>query len=399
MKITRIDIILLLITILNIVAIIFQWKVIWWLDNDIQISIIVLFFVIEISVILFLIKSFYQKPIIELELAIKKFLTWKYKNEKIKLNLSQNKDLDFVIKFFNNTLNTLKNIKEEFLHWKEIKWEVSLAKEIQWKTFTKKLKEIPSLNVVAKSKPAWEIWWDSYDIIQNNDNYYIYVWDATWHWVWAWLIMMMVNALVSGFSKVYEKWSDILIKTNEILKPRVKANLLMTVLLLRWNEKTKKMYFTWAGHEYLMIYKQKQWKCFKVKSWWLALWMIKDASKILKEQRISFEPNDIIVLYSDWITEAINKPKRDWTEVMFWEERLMKVIEKSPNVKGTKHKSAISVFNNITIQLSRFMWYNPIQLDDITLVTIEYKESKLTNKNDFPLEVPDEFITEWSWNK
>jgi len=182
MKITKIDLILLLITILNIVAIIFQWQIIWWFSYDIKIAIIILFF-----------------------------------NEKIKLNLSENKDLDFVIKFFNNTLNTLKNIKEEFLHWKEIKWEVSLAKEIQWKTFTKKLKEIPSLNVVAKSKPAWEIWWDSYDIIQNNDNYYIYVWDATWHWVWAWLIMMMVNALVSGFSKVYEKWSDILIKTNEIL--------------------------------------------------------------------------------------------------------------------------------------------------------------------------------------
>jgi len=399
MKITKIDLILLLITILNIVAIIFQWQIIWWFSYDIKIAIIILFFVIEVSIILFLIKNFYQKPIVELELAIKKFLTWKYKNEKIKLNLSENKDLDFVIKFFNNTLNTLKNIKEEFLHWKEIKWEVSLAKEIQWKTFTKKLKEIPSLNVVAKSKPAWEIWWDSYDIIQNNDNYYIYVWDATWHWVWAWLIMMMVNALVSGFSKVYEKWSDILIKTNEILKPRVKANLLMTVLLLRWNEKTKKMYFTWAWHEYLMIYKQKLGKCFKIKSWWLALWMVKDASKILKEQRISFEPNDIIVLYSDWITEAINKPKRDWTEVMFWEERLMKVIEKSPNVKWTKHKSAISVFNNITIQLSRFMWYNPIQLDDITLVTIEYKENKLTNKNDFQLEIPDEFITEWNWYK
>ncbi len=397
MKITKVDLIILLIAIINIVFIIFMWKTIINLDIIIQIIAISSLSIMEVILILYSIKKFYQKPIIELELAIKKFLTWKYKNEKIALNKTENKDLDFVIKFFNSTLNTLKNIKEEFLHWKEIKWEVWLAKEIQWKTFTKKLKKIPSLNIVAKSKPAAEIWWDSYDIIQNWDNYYVYVWDATGHWVWAWLIMMMVNALVSAFAKVYEKWSDILIRTNEILKPRVKANLLMTVLLLRWNEKTKKMYFTWAWHEYLMIYKQKQWKCFRIKSWWLALWMIKDASKIIKEQRISFEPNDIIVLYSDWITEAINKPKRDWTEIMFWEERLMKVIEESPNVKWTKHKSAISVFNNITIQLSRFMGYNPIQLDDITLVTIEYKNSTLQNKNDFNLDIPDNFITEWNW--
>ncbi len=397
MKLTKVDIIILLLAIINIIFIVFIWNYLISLNLISKIIIITVFFFIEIIIILYSIKTFYEKPILELELAIKKFLTGKYKNETIKLEKTQNKDLDYIITFFNSALKTLKNIKEEFLHWKEIKWEVALAKEIQWKTFTKKLKEIPSLNVIAKSKPAWEIGWDSYDIIQSGDNYYIYVWDATGHWVWAWFIMMMVNALISWFSKVYEKWSDILIKTNEILKPRVKANLLMTVLLLRWNEKTKKMYFTWAGHEYLMIYKHKLWKCFKIKSWWLALWMTKDASKIIKEKRINFEPNDIIVLYSDWITEAINKPKKDWTESMFWEDRLIKAIETAPNIKWTNHKSAISVFNNITIQLSKFMWYKYIQLDDITLVTVEYKEKWDWISNDYPIEIPKHFITEWYW--
>jgi len=397
MKITKVDIIIILLAFINIIFILFILDKISDLEYSIKIAVISLFFIIEVIILKYSVTTFYQKPILELELAIKKFLTWKYKDEKIELKKTQNKDLDYIIKFFNNTIKTLKNIKEEFLHGKEIKWEVSLAKDIQWKTFTKKLKEIPSLNVIAKSKPAWEIGWDSYDIIQNWDNYYIYVWDATGHWVWAWLIMMMVNALVSWFSKVYEKWSDILIKTNEILKPRVKANLLMTVLLLRWNEKTKKMYFTWAGHEYLMIYKHKKQKCFKIKSWWLALWMVKDSSRLIKEQRISFEPHDIIVLYSDWITEAINKPKRDWTEIMFWEDRLMKVIESAPNVKWANFKSAASVFNNITINLSKFMWYKHIQLDDITLATIEYKWANNDKYQDYPINLPKEFITEWNW--
>jgi len=396
MKITKVDIIILLLTFINIAFIILWWNYISNLDLINKVIILSIFFFIEVIAVLYSIKTFYEKPILELELAIKKFLTWKYKNESIKLSKTQNKDLNYIITFFNNTLKTLKNIKEEFLHGKEIKWEVALAKEIQWKTFTKKLIEIPSLKIVAKSKPAWEIGWDSYDIIQSWDNYYIYVWDATGHWVWAGFIMMMVNALISWFSKVYEKGSDILIKTNEILKPRVKANLLMTVLLLRWNEKTKKMYFTWAWHEYLMIYKHRLWKCFKIKSGWLALWMIKDASKLLKEKRVNFEPNDIIVLYSDWITEAINKPKKDWTEQMFWEERLMKAIETAPNVKWADHKSAASVFNNITIQLSRFMWYKHVQLDDITLVTVEYKDKEEKIK-DYPTDIPKEFITEWYW--
>jgi hypothetical protein len=54
--------------------------------------------------------------------------------------------------------------------------------------------------------------------------------------------------------------------TNEILKPRVKSNILMSLLLVRWNEAEKRLFMTGAGHEYLMIYKASQKKCFKIKS-------------------------------------------------------------------------------------------------------------------------------------
>jgi hypothetical protein len=58
--------------------------------------------------------------------------------------------------------------------------------------------------------------------------------------------MIMVNALISGFAKIFKSGADILSKTNEILKPRVKANLLMSLLLVRWNEKEKRVFMTGA---------------------------------------------------------------------------------------------------------------------------------------------------------
>jgi serine phosphatase RsbU (regulator of sigma subunit) len=305
--------------------------------------------------------------------------------------------LNYALEFFARTLNTLKNIKSEFIHGKEIKWEVELGKEIQWKMLTKKLIEVPGLDVIVKSKPAWEIGWDSYDIIKEWENYYIYVWDATGHWVWAWFIMIMVNALISWFTKVFTSWANILAKTNEILKPRVKANLLMSLLLVRWDEKEKRIFMTWAWHEYLMIYKHKQQKTFKIKSGWVALWMIKDISKLLKEQEIKFEENDIIILYSDWITEAINKQSKDGTEEMFLEDRLMETINKSPKVTDKNYMSARSVFNNITIELSKFMWYKHVQLDDVTLAVIHYKWKDFDKTKDFPENIKEEYITEWNW--
>ena len=392
-----VNVIILLLASLNIYSMYLFWEDFVNSNFELKYYSLGLFFILQIIVTLYSIRFFYGKPILELELAIKKVLAWKFKDEEIKFKKSHNKHINYITSFFANTLNTLKNIKEEFLHGKEIKWEVELWKEIQWKSLNKNLIDVPSLNIVARTKPAWEIGWDSYDTIKSDDNYYIYVWDATGHWVWAWFIMMMVNALVSASSTMHIKWNEILSLTNKILKPRVKANLLMTLLLLRWNEKEKRMFMTWAGHEYLMIYKNKNKKCYKIKSGWVALWMIKEITKLVKEQEIEFEPGDIIVLYSDWITEAINKPERDWTEQMFWEDRLVSTIENSPNIAWWNHKTAISVFNNITIALSKFMGYKFNQLDDVTLTVIQYKDKNYNPNNDYSTEIPDDFITEWTW--
>jgi serine phosphatase RsbU (regulator of sigma subunit) len=104
-----------------------------------------------------------------------------------------------------------------------------------------------------------------------------------------------------------------------------------------------------------MIYKHAQRKCFKIRSGGVALGMTKNIHKLLKEREIAFEPNDVIILYSDGITEAIDKPKRDGNENMFGEEFLVRTIESSPEIGPHKIKTARSIFKNISIALSKFM--------------------------------------------
>ena len=365
--------------------------------NKSVLILIILF--LEFFVLLIYINVFYEKPIKNLETSVKFFLLWDNSNSEKYMKNTINPHINYIIQFFQRVIFSLKNIKDEFLHGKEIKWEVSLAKEIQEKMLWKKMIDVPSLNIVMRSKPAWEVWGDSYDIIKsdNSQNYYIYVWDATWHWVWAWFIMTMVNTLIEWFIKNYESWADILVKTNQVLKPRLKANLLMSLLLVRWDEEEKRVFMTWAWHEYLMIYKQKLKKTFKIKSGWVALWMVKDISKILKEVEIKIDRWDIIVLYSDWVTEAINKPTKDWKEILFWEDRLMDAIQSAPEVPWEWYKTSISVYKNISIALSRFMWYKHTQLDDVTLWVIQYKPENYNPEKDFKKEIDDQFITEWKW--
>ena len=116
--------------------------------------------------------------------------------------------------------------------------------------------------------------------------------------------MMMVNALISAFVTEETNGAKILSETNRILKPRIKQNMMMTCVMLRWNEREKKLYYTGAGHEHLLVYKVAEQKVYKVKSGGVALGMVRDSSKVLIEQQILFERGDIIILYTDGITEA-----------------------------------------------------------------------------------------------
>jgi len=121
--------------------------------------------VIEFIILKLVLYFFYDAPINKLEYTIKRFLVGSLKDEDIHLHKTTNPHLNYILLFFTKTLGTLKNIKSEFLHGKEIKSEVDLAWEIQWKLLWKKVPKVPKLQIVAKSTPAWEIGWDSYDVI------------------------------------------------------------------------------------------------------------------------------------------------------------------------------------------------------------------------------------------
>lgn len=329
----------------------------------------------------------YIKPLRGLKREIALFLAGSKNGGKFRAG-NINPDIRFITSFFNKSLEILKNFKDEFKAWRVLKSEVEFASEIQKHVLQKRTVVVPSIDIVADSKSATEVGGDSYDIIAQGDNYYMYIGDVTGHGVASGFVMMIVNALISGFSKIVENSSDILIKTNEILKPRVKSNILMTLLMIRWNEREKKMYMTGAGHEYLIIYKAAQKKAFKIKSGWVALGMTKDVSKILKEIQVSVEIGDIVVLYTDGITESRNG--KNESDLMLGMDRFIEIIENTPV------KTAQGVFNNITIELSKFMGYGHRQFDDITLICMHYKGDKLVENNVSP-EIGSQFITEWNW--
>ncbi len=349
--------------------------------------------IIQLPVIYFIVYQAYIRPIHTLNQDIAKFLTGSQDDLTV-IPGSWSRGMNYLTSFFIKSLQILKVFKQELRDGRKLRSEVEIASEIQKHILEKEETVIPSLEVAMATTPATEVGGDSLDIIVGkDDNYYLYVGDVTGHWVPSGFVMMMVNSLMSSFAQYEKNGAAIMAKTNAIVKPRVKQNMLMTCIMLRWDEREKKMFYTGAGHEHLLVYKAKADKVYKMKTGWVAIGMVRDSSKILKEQQIAYDPNDIIILYTDGISEA--RYRSEQNGILFWVDRIVESVMKCDQ------KNASTIFQQITIDLSAFMWYKHVQYDDITLAVVRYIPfpEKGATYGDIANKIDVSHITEWNWWK
>lgn len=348
---------------------------------------------IQLPILYFVIYKAYIYPVQQLNQEIAKFMTGIQDDVNL-LPDAWSKWMNYVINFFIKSLQILKVFKTELREGRKLKSEVEIASEIQKHILEKEETIVPSLEIAMASAPATDVGGDSLDIIIGKDNnYYIYVGDVTGHGVPSGLVMMMVNALISAISLNEVNGAKVLAAVNAILKPRVKQNMMMSCLMLRWDAANKQMYYTGAGHEHLIVYKKRDDKVYKIKSGWVALGMMRDSSAVLKEQQIAFDPEDIIILYTDGISEA--RYRSEQTGILFGVDRIIDAIMKSGE------KTAESIFQKITIDLSAFMGYRHKQYDDITLVVVRYMPSghPWRTIGDIAEQIDFTHITEWNWGR
>lgn len=261
--------------------------------------------------------------------------------------------------FFNDITRSLEKVSGTIAEGKRMSQEYSVGNEIQRKILPASMPQIAGLSIYGNMRPATEIGGDSFDIIQTGNNNLIYVGDVTGHGLPAALIMVMVNTIMHTYSEVYQSGYDILVNTNRILKQRIEPRRFMTCVLLRWNVQEQKMYYTGAGHEHVLIYRKRDGVCEVRQTGGVALGMVPDISKIIKEDQIPMEKGDFIVLYSDGIIEAKNLQGE-----MFGVNRLKEAVEKYAGVSAPDE-----LFSRISKDFAFFVG-EQVQEDDITLIAM-----------------------------
>lgn len=236
--------------------------------------------------------------------------------------------------------------------------EVLIASNIQKNLLPKEVK-IPFLLETAEYfEPAKEIGGDYYDYNITSDNQiFITIGDVSGKGVPASLVMTTIRAVLKTLSYTQDGPAEMLTSLNNFMCRDMSDEMFVTIFHSYYDNETKTLTYSNAGHNPLIVYKSKADEIIEKNVKGAAIGFIEDYK--YREEKIELESKDILVYYTDGITECENAEKE-----MFGLEKLKKIIYE--NCKESSER----IKEKILMELKEFRNSHD-QLDDITLLVVK----------------------------
>jgi sigma-B regulation protein RsbU (phosphoserine phosphatase) len=242
--------------------------------------------------------------------------------------------------------------------------ELEIAREIQLSLQPVKIPESRLLSIATYSKPARMVGGDFFDIVQPNDDRLIcIVGDVADKGVSAALYAAYTQSMFQAFSQTSVSPSAIFQNVNDLICKRMRDGDFITAVIAFFNLDEKSVTIARAGHNWPLYYCADTHTITELKPRGMSIGMFENVqfSDRLEEQKIYFKPGDLLLLYSDGVTEATSPEN-----LMFDVSGLKTVITESA------HESSAMLIGQINSRLRSFVKSDELQ-DDATMVAIKVK--------------------------
>lgn len=259
-------------------------------------------------------------------------------------------------KLVNKEFNLLVELKRA----RDALWsEMELAKRIQT-ALLPDTGRIKGFDIAARMLPAVEVGGDYYDIIETSSgNKWVTMGDVSGHGFDSGLIMMMAQtSMISMINNCIDcRPSAVLRSVNSVIKEnisRLGSDHYMTMMAIQFNG--SKM--TIAGkHQDILLFRSALNKTEVVPTTGTWLGITENIGEYLTDVSAEIEQDDIVLLFTDGITEAINKEGE-----MYGQERLERSLSQYADLPVER------IADKIMQDVNTFQ---DEQLDDMTLVVIK----------------------------
>jgi len=240
---------------------------------------------------------------------------------------------------------------------KRIEKELEIAHHIQMNMLPAISPCGENFSISAVSVPAKEVGGDYYDCLMvGDDKLILAIGDVSGKGVPAALLMVMIRTIIRAEAEHGLSTAQLISKLNSLLLKDIEEAMYATLFYAVLNIKERTLYYTNAGHNYPIIFHKDKEQYDVVKSTGFFVGMFDNPK--YEEEKIKLKQGDLVVLYTDGITEAVNEKGE-----MFGLKRLCTFINQYRNlpVKEIKNK----IFDKI-----EDFTEGVEQSDDITLVMV-----------------------------
>ncbi|GBF51997.1 serine phosphatase RsbU, regulator of sigma subunit [Leptospira ryugenii] len=226
-------------------------------------------------------------------------------------------------------LRTLSNQVGEAYNALQVKIQSERLKNIDRDMQTAAMIQKHSLPIIPKHysllefdtyyQASREIGGDFYDmVIHGKDEVSVIIADVSGKGTPAALFMELSKTILSQEVAKTTSTSEALQKTNEIIQDKSGFLMFVTAMLARINMSKKEITYSSAGHNMQLMYRKKHHKIQHLSGKGQPMGI---SNCEFSEHIVSYQPGDLLVLYTDGVTEAMNT-----REELFGEERLESAV-------------------------------------------------------------------------
>jgi len=249
-------------------------------------------------------------------------------------------------------------LQAERLERERIVQELEIARDIQQSFLPHTTPTVEGAEVTTLFLPARQVGGDFYDFIPiSKNNLGLVIADVSGKGVPAALFMALSRALMRANSLQNPRVAHAVIQTNRLILECATSGLFVTLFYAIVDTQTRTVKYVSAGHNPPILYRKKTGETHFLDADGIALGVLDDIE--LEEKETFLEEGDVIVLYTDGVTEAMNVENEE-----FGEERLIRLISENHTL------SANDLICKIKDVVMEFAGEAP-QHDDFTLMIVK----------------------------
>jgi sigma-B regulation protein RsbU (phosphoserine phosphatase) len=214
------------------------------------------------------------------------------------------------------------------------------------------------LEAAAVLEPARAVGGDLYEVLRADDRVVVVVGDVSGKGIPAALFMAVTTTLIRVIAREVEQPEEILRRVNDILAVQNPRAMFVTLSCAVFHPRAAKVVYASAGHPSPVLLRSGSAPTLPFQSAGLISGIV--PGTVVPSESLGLEPGDVLVFYTDGVTEAFDAGGRQ-----FGQERLLEHV-----AKMTGGSAADAVASTLAA-VRKHAGQHP-QSDDITILAIRY---------------------------